>query len=376
MYPVSARFLAAVRQSHRIAARLDVTDATGSVLATISATAGNVSIDSRRNVRRDCSFTVPDITGTLVPAAARDLLSPLSGNELRPYRGVTFDDGTTELVPLGVFPIRSAPASVSSDGTPVVTVGGQDRSSTVSRNRWEKVYSIAAGTALETALTNLLRDRAPLYPVAFPTTGVTVPATAFGLETDSDPWADAQSLAKAAGYDLLYDVTGTAVLQQPTDPTTATPTITYANDANAVVIDAAKEWDADKAYNGCIAIGEGSSTTTPVRADAWDDDPSSPTYRLGAYGRYPEFYASPLITTVDQALAAARAQLARRRGVAQSVRWSQVVNPAHDANDAVGFTQTDLRISTPLTVVLDALTVPWTASESMSAETRTRQVAA
>lgn len=376
MYVVTQAFLDAVRQSHTVATRLDITDVAGNVLATVAASGGDVTIDSRRTVRRECTFTVPDITGTLVPASAGDLLSPLAGYELRPYRGVVLDSGTTELVPLGVMPIRSAPASIDGDGIPVVTVSGQDRSSTVSRNRWERVYVIADGTALEVALASLLADRAPQYPSSFPTTGVTVPATSFGLETDSDPWADAQSLAKAAGYDLLYDATGTAVLQQPTDPTTASPVITYANDATSVLVSASKAWDADKAYNGCIAIGEGANVAAPVRAEVWDDDPSSPTYYLGDYGRYPEFYVSPLITTVGQAQTAAAAQLARRRGVAQSVQWSQLVNPALDANDAVAFTQTDLRITSALTVVIDSVRIPWLATDAMSAETRTRQVAA
>lgn len=375
MYPVTDRFLAAVRQSGTLATRLDITDPAGLVLGTVTPSGGDVSIDSRRQVRRECSFTVPDITGLLVPAAAGDLLSPLSGNELRPWRGVTYSDGTTELAPLGVMPIRSAPSSTSA-GVAVITLGGQDRSSTVSRNRWEKVYAIAAGTLLEDALTALLLDRAPLYPTAFGSTGVTVPATTFGLETDSDPWADAQSLAKAAGFDLFYDATGTAVLTQPVDPATATPVISYTSAEVRVLAEASKSWDTEKAFNGCIAIGESATLVTPVRAEAWDDDPASPTYYRGAYGRYPEFYASPLITTEDQALNAARAQVARRRGVAQTLTWSQLVNPAHDANDAISVTSDALRVTTPLTVVLDAVRIPWGAGDTMGAETRSRQVEA
>jgi hypothetical protein len=373
MYPVSAAFLAAVRQSHQVAKRLDVCTPDGTVLASLDATGGEVTIDARRSVRREASFTIPVSAYALIPAAPGDLLSPLSGNELRPYRGVTYDDGSTELVPLGVFPVRSSPPSMGEDGIVTITVGGQDRSSTVSRNRWTDVYSIPAGTRLEDAIADLLANRAPLYDVNFQSTGVTVPATSFGLEVESDPWADAQSLATAAGYDLYYDATGVAVLTQPTDPTTATPQITYANDALAVITSATKVWDAEKSYNGCIVIGEG-ATTAPVRGEAWDDDPSSPTYRLGAYGAYPEFLVTPLVGSESQATAAAQAQLARRRGVAQSLTWRQVVNPAHDANDAIAFKQSRLRINTAITVVLDALTIPWSVSDAMSAESRARQL--
>lgn len=374
MYAVSDRFLTALRHSHTIATRLDVTRPDGTVLETVDATGGEVTVDTRRSVRRECSFAIPATARALIPAAAGDLLSPLSGNELRPYRGIDYGDGTSELVPLGVFPIRSSPPSLGEDGVVTVTVGGQDRSSTVTRNRWERVFVIAAGTSLEDAIAAVLADRAPMYPVNFRRTGITVPATTFGLEVDNDPWSDARSLATAAGYDLFYDVTGTAVLVQPADPVTAAPVIAYANDTEAVITSASKVWDAENAFNGCIAIGEGTGVGTPVRAEVWDDDPASPTYRLGAYGRYPEFIVSPLITNAGQAQAAATAQFARRRGVGQSVSWRQLVNAAHEGGDPVAFTQTRLRITSPLTVVLDAFTVPWTAEATMNAEARGRQL--
>jgi hypothetical protein len=372
-YPVSAAFLAAVRQSHRVATRLDVCLVDSTVLATVLASDGDVTINATRAVRRDCSFEIPDTDGTLTPVAQGSLLSSLSGNELRPYRGVTFADGTSELVPLGVFPIREVTPR-SAAGGPTLTVGGLDRSSTITRNRWIAPYSITAGTALEVALDAIITDRAPLFSTNFPATGFTVPATTFGMDTENDPWADAQSLATAAGLDLFFDALGVAQLQQPLDPTTASPVISYADDSIAVIDSATKAWDATKGYNGCIAIGE-SSTSPPVTAVVWDDDPSSPTYYLGQYGAYPEFLVSPFITTADQALTAATAQRARRRGVAQNVAWTQLVNPALDAGDAVAFTNDQLKVS-GLTVVIDSLTIPWRADATASATTRSRQVAA
>jgi hypothetical protein len=371
MYGVSAAFLAKVRQVHTIATRLDVCSTDGTVLASLYASDGEVTIDATRSVRREATFTVPDPDGTYMPTGAGSLLSNLSGNELRPYRGVIYDDGSSELVPLGVLPIRTTSATNDANG-PAVAVTGQDRSTTISRSRWTTPYVIANGTALEAALTALLTSRMPGVATNFPTTGLTVPATTFGLDTNGDPWADAQSLATAAGYDLFFDALGVATLAQPTDPTKATAVLSYADDATGVTITSTKEWDGEKGYNGCVAVGE-SSTTTPVQAVVWDDDPSSPTYYLGQYGAYPEFLTSPLITTQSQAQSAAQAQLARRRGVAQKVTWDQLVNPAHDANDAVSFTNSRLKISN-LTVVLDSVRIPWKAGNAMSAVSRSRQV--
>lgn len=370
MFPVSAAFLARVRQSHVVATRLDVCKPGGSVISSLYASDGGVTVDSTRAVRRDCSFTLPDYTGTLVPSSAASLLSNLSGNELRPYRGVTYDDGTTELVPLGVFPIRGVEATNDASG-PAVTVSGVDRASTISRNHWTSPINFAAGSAIETVITSILTSRMPTVTTNFPTTGATIQATTFGLDSTNDPWADAQSLATAAGYDLYFDQLGVARLSQPTDPTTAAAAITYADDASAVIIQGTKSWDGEKGYNGCVVIGE-SSTAPPVMATVWDTDPASPTYYLGPYGSYPEFITTTS-STVAQAQSAATAQLARRRGVAQSVTWEQLVNPALDVNDAVAFTSADLKVSA-LTVVIDSLSIPWKADGTMSAATRTRQV--
>lgn len=373
MYPVSTAFLAAVRQSHTIARRLDVCSVDGSVLQTIQATGGDVTVDRRRTGRRECSFTIPDITGTLTPAVGSDLLSPLAGHELRPYGGVTYPDGTTELVPLGVFPIRRAPSSTS-NGASIIAVAGKDRSSTVARNRWTSPLTIPSGTALEEAIAQILTDRAPAFPQNLPATGYSLAKDyTFGLEPDSDPWADAQQIATDAGWELFYDVTGTATMAQPLDPTTAVPIIAYADDAASVTESAGKDWDTEKAFNGYIVIGENSGGA-PVRAEVWDDDPQSPTYYLGDYGPYPDFIVSSKISTADQALAAGQAALAKLRGVAQTVTWNQIVNPAHDVDDAIAFSHSDLRIAASTTVLLDSLTIPWLPSQTMSAEARSRQV--
>lgn len=375
MYPVSDAFLAAIRQSHIVANRLDVTTADGTVLDTIYPSVGSVTVDSNRSVRRECSFGLPDYDGSLTPASLSDPLSSVTGNELRPYRGVKYADGSTEYAPLGVFPIRKSSASVQ-DGVPVIALSGLDRSSTVSRNRWTAPYIIPSGTSLEVALASVLQSRAPNYPTSFNATGFVLPTeSVFGLNSDNDPWDDAVRLARSGGYDLYYDVTGTAVISKAADPSSTTPILVYQDGDDNVVLSPAKDWDSDKAYNGAIVIGE-SSGIIPVRAEAWDDDPTSPTYRLGSYGSYPQFFFSELIQNENQAQAVADYLLAKSKGVAQTVSWSQLVNPALEAGDCIGFSNSRLRVSSQINVVIDTLTIPWSPSDSMSATTRAVQVTA
>lgn len=368
MYPTSDRWAPALRSSsQRLATRLDVVTPSGELLASgLPVKDGGVQVNASAGVRRVGDFTLT-WSADLVPSDAHDLLSPLSGNELRPYRGLTYPDGSSELVPLGVLPVRGCRASGDS-----IVVNASDRSTTVTRARWTTSYTTPAG-ALEDAIAAILSSRAPMLPYDFQATGATVPARTFGVDS-TDPWADAQQLATDAGYDLFFDADGVAVLRPPTDPATAAPIADYADDSAAVVSDPEKVWDSSTSYNGVVALGESSDPYVPAAtATVWDDDPVSATYYLGKYGAYPEFISSPNWGADSDAEVAARAQLARRRGVAQTITWSQLVDPALDAGDAVRFTNARLEVS-GMTVVLDSLAIPWTAGGLAQTATRTVQV--
>lgn len=373
MLPVDSEWSATLASaSHQVVTRLDVCEPDGTVLETITPQDGDVQVASDAAVRRTCAFTLA-ATPDLVPASISDLLSPLTGHELRPYRGLVYRDGTEVLQPLGVLPLRRCQVSTSGR---VISLEGRDRSTSIARNTWTGPYSIADGTPVEEAILGILADRAPHLELAvLPATGRTVAARTLGIDS-LDPWADAQQLATDIGLDLFFDQLGGVVLRSPTDPGTATPVVTYADDSAAMVIDAAKDWDSDTAFNGVIARGESADPYVPAAyAEVWDDDPTSPTYYRGDYGPYPETITSPNWASDEDAQVAATAQLARRRGVAQTLSWSQLVDPALDAGDAVRFTSAGLAIS-GLTVVIDSLTIPWTAQGLAAAGIRTQQVAA
>lgn len=374
MYSVSGEFLNTILYSHQICTRLDICDSQGNIVRSdVYAEDGDVTIDATRTNRRDCSFTIPDYDGTLVMSKNTDLLSPNSGYELRPWRGVVLPSGAKEYVPLGVFPIRSAPVELS-DGIPNIKVGGIDRSSTMSRNQWTDIFNVPAGT-LENNLNLIFADRMPGYPTNFPVTGWNMTALQLGTAYENDPWEDASALAYACGYDLYFDANGVATISQPSDPLIASPVYSYESGATTIVDDATKEWDGYAAYNGVVFIGQNSSGS-PIRAIVWDDDPSSATYYLGPYGKFPKIIVSTKTFDQGQIQQAAQSELARIRGASQKLAWSQVVNPALDANDCVSFKNDPLKVTTATNVVIDSVTIPWRADGSMEATTRARQVTA
>ena len=125
---------------------------------------------------------------------------------------------------------------------------------------------------------------------------------------------------------------------------------------------------ADQTYNGVIVTGEGSDIgDTPPRGEAWDLNPASPTYLYGPFGAVPTFYSSPLITTTDQATAVAASMLAQTLGKVEQLSWEQVTHPGLAAARRRGGRVPGRHHAT---FILDALTVPLTATDVMTGTAR------
>lgn len=371
MWPVSEEFRAAVRASHRVVvqAAAYVDDAW---VADLYPTGGSVSIDSRRAVRRTLSMSLVDEDGSLVPGpnGTTGVLSPF-GTEIKVWRGVQYTDGTEEIVPLGVFVLTGVTVTSSDAGTQI-SLEGSDRSLRIQRARLTDPYQITSGTAVETVVADLLRSRWADVQVAFPATGATVGARVLGAGADSDPWKAAVEIAEAAGFDLAFDADGVVRMRTIPDPTETDPDETYDDGTDAVLLDVARGFDTGNTYNGVIASSEASDVDTPVRAEAWDEDVNSPTYRYGAFGQVPKFYTSSLIRDATQAATAAAAQLQRELGRSEAVEWSQIVNPAHDVLDVVRLTRPAVTLDAVL--LIDRLDVPLDVGGQMRAVARVREV--
>ena len=369
MWPVTARFLEATRTSHQVVVRADLY-VEGVRIAQLQPLDGSVSVDSRRTVRRTITTSFADPDGTLAPGQGgrSGLLTPF-GSELWAYRGIRFADGTEELVPLGVFIITGV--TVSDGDTPgKVDVTGSDRSVLISRDKLLDPYQIAVDTPLETAIAGLLRDRWADVPIDFPVTGRTTGSVVVDAKAESDVWNVCRDLAESVGYDLAFDADGVARLRQVPDPLDEDPVAVYQDGADAVLLSLTRTFDSSRTYNGVVVSSESSQNATPFRAIAWDDNPDSPTYRLGPYGEVPLFFRSSLVTDPEQGTLLAVTLLRKILGRPEAVEWTQIVNPAHDALDVIRIRRNDL----DYVVLLDRLDIPLDPAGSMSAGARSQEV--
>jgi hypothetical protein len=246
-----------------------------------------------------------------------------------------------------------------------------DLSARISRARWTQPYAIGAGTGLAAAIVAALQACWPGVDTAIDSSVMseTLGAQAvFQGGADSDPWADISGLADAFGYLLAFDPAGVVRAQTIPSAAAGSPVFTFAVGATAIMTKQQRQLLADQTYNGIIVTGEGSAIDTPPRGEAWDLNPSSPTYLYGPFGAVPKFYSSPLITTADQATKVATNMLAGVLGKTEQLSWEQVVHPGLCPLDVVQVCATD---GSSALYLLDSLTIPLTATDAMSAIART-----
>lgn len=352
-------------ESHRVAARATLLPSGLSV----PITEGSVTIDSASAVRSSGDFTIVD-DGTLglIPTKTSDVLAPY-GNEVQISRGIEYDDGTVELIPLAVLRIESS-TTASAGGELNVRVSGLDRAQPLSEAKFESAYEIDDGTNIVTALETLLAFIEPDYDwdMGVATT-FTVPKIV-AAEGD-DPWDFALKFAQAFGMELYFDAEGVPVLR----PVASSGAVAVAQiHENRNLLDISLDWTREAAYNRVIATGQNATGTGAIpRFVATDADANSPTRYDGDFGRKPLFYESEFITDDEQAQAAAEAVLAKNLGTAQRISFQSLVDPRLEPGDTVEITREKIGVVQE-THILDSLQIPLDSESGMSGATRLSRV--
>ena len=370
MYPTTAKFKAAVQTNHRVIAKAEVWNDERKLID-LSVDSGKVNVSANNTIRRTCEIHLTtDRTSTnLVPDDGFDYLAPF-GNQLKLYRGIQFDDGTEEYVPLGVFVMTEVKATDTNDGVDLV-IRGEDKSIIVSRNKWTSAYQMVNGT-LEASLTAMLQNRYPDIRIDFPTTNVTVNQVVLGSDSSVDAWADAVNIAELVGYDLYFDVKGICTMKQFPSLDAASVVATYKEGSGTTVTAIDRNISTKETYNGVIYTVEGSQVTTPIRVEVWDEDTTSPTYRYGVFGSVPTFVSTNLLSTSVDAIKAASLILNTVIGAQEQIDFSAIVDPSLDANDVVYIKSSGSKVDR--TVIIDSVDIPLEYNGILSVKTRVVRV--
>jgi hypothetical protein len=370
MYPTTTKFKAAILLNHKVVVYAEVWNSEVKIID-LNIDTGKVSVSSNSNIRRTCEvhLTTDRSTTNLVPATGFDLLAPF-GNQLKLFRGIQYDDGTTESIPLGVFVMTEVKVTDRNEGVDI-TIRGEDKSIIVSRNKWTSSYQMTNGT-LEASLTALLQNRYPDIKLDFPITNVTVNQIVLGSDSSVDPWADAVTIAQLVGYDLFFDVKGVCAMKQFPSLDASSVVATYKEGSGTTVTQIDRNISTKETYNGVIYTVEGSQVTTPIRVEIWDENTASPTYRYGVFGSVPTFVTTNLISTSTDAIKAASLILNTVIGAQEQIDFSSVVDPSLDANDVVYIKSVGSKVDR--TVIIDSLDIPLDYSGTLSVKTRVVRV--
>lgn len=331
MRPVSDRFLAALRGSHKAAYQALVVapgqsgvEPTGTEIPIVD---GNVFLDAKAAIFATLDLTT-DGRGRF-PDAASDDLAPF-GNEIFVRRGVEFGSGALEWVSLGYFRILSAEQRDAPDGE--IQIMGQDRMAGIIEADLLAPMQFTAVTTYGTVVDDLITE---VYP------GATI---LWDDDTDGDPLGRAL-IAERSRFDFLddlitsrgkvwhWDHRGYLVIKNVPDPRD----VVWECDAGAggVMVSMSRDLSREGVYNAVVASGDALDTTAPAYGVAVDENPDSPTYWDGSFGKVPRFYSSPFLTTDEQAATAAAALLQQNLGLPYSVAFGQVPNPALEPHDPI-----------------------------------------
>lgn len=387
-YP--AKWAAAIVRSHKPISKVEVWNGSQFVQELPNVTGGSVDVDETRAVRRTCKLTIASHgypKDDLIPLGETDLLHPSSGNELRIFRGIDYQDGTLDYVPLGVFRM-SKPQTQDNNGEITIAISGNDRSFWANLLKWQVPYVIPAGTdlsaAIRTAITflypGLTFNFVPTNPL--PGTGVsyTVPATTFGLNISQSntPWADLAKLAAVAGLELLFDVTGVCVLRPVIDPTTAPTVKAWIEGGNCTMTKLGRTADESVEYNGAICVGTGTGGP-PVRGIAVITDLNSPIVWGGSWGEVPYIFENQQIPApgqsntdaIAQATLAAKAQLQLVSRALNTTTMEFTPDPTLQEGDGVSIVREKVYGSlTPVLAVLSTTTIPLAVKDTQQAACR------
>jgi hypothetical protein len=364
MRPVSDEFLARVQGPHTVVTVARVHGVDGSV-TDIPITEGSVSLDATAAVRGRCDIRVE---GTdWVPRDAADKLAPF-GAELEIRRGVVLADGSVETVSLGRFGLEDA--EITDDGSGAGTrVAALDRAERLGKAKFEDVFQLTSGTPFTEGIQDLALDAWPDCPFMDGFTSVSTISIGRNVtaQPGDDRWEFMQTLALALGMSLFFDGDGVLTLRRYADQS---PVASLVEGDGGVLVSASRSWSRTEAYNRWIVTGENTEGSDVYGGVATDDNPLSPTYYYGPFGRCPKFWSSPDIYSDDQAQDVAEAMKAQEIGAASTVNFGLVPNPALEPEDTVRITRGSVGVDE--NHVIDQLTIGLGATEVMSGSTRER----
>lgn len=353
MFPVSEKFLSALTTSHHMRVSVSAYYDDVETVPDVWIVDGDVHVDAGSEIRRTLSLSIPNPAD--FPTLETDPYS-VYGQQLFVQRGITYLDGSHEMVPLGFFVIDNISGDVHQGP---LTISAASRESLIKAQPFEGPTSTSGLAHTRAFVQREIQAVLPGADVVDTSTYGTLPIATATWDTDADRWAAIREAAASIGAEVFEDVAGTFRMRDRPDPDTATPVWSVNAGERGVMVSADRSLTSDGVVNRVIARGENTADDVPpISSTASITDPTDPLRYGGPFGRRTHAYSSQLITSATKADSAARAELIRRRAPNASVDLTAIPNPALDAGDCIRVVYgngrpPELHIVQKLTIPLD-----------------------
>lgn len=355
MQTISDKFYRAIRTGGRRKTVIYVMESFGStyIFEDVPILDGTLNVDRNSDVRRSGTIKIGE--KSLTDVFFNNHAGPF-GMEIELYHGVVYPSGDEELVKMGVFNIEGFTWQEGDGGWPVVQI--YDRAKWIHRAPFVAARDFS-GKLAQDVIEEVVAEVIPSATIDFEV-GLSNPRLPGGSTFDSSRWEVIKACAEAMGAEAYFDHDGVLQIIEVRDPTaTAVSAVWEFNVGegfseiqevesggealisrpDGVLISASRSVGREQTYNGVIVYGAApSSTLGQPYALAFDNDPASPTYYNGPFGKAIKRIDNQLLTTTEQCTDASVAALKNSLGLARSIEFTAIGNPALDAGDYVLFT--------------------------------------
>jgi hypothetical protein len=331
---------AALRRSHTRSVRVTVHDPSVDKATVLPVTSGTLTLDGNAAAIRRVTFTVAEPASQTVAGAVADGIVKVAVNvnggvwqqiaqlrigEVTTARGKTASVTAYDYANIPAdFGLVTTYACKDSSQQPLTTVGAiqdlirvafpQERKDPQKpENNWTPpdylIPEFVVGQGVDTTV----------KPAA-------------GTVFTGDRWAAITALADSLGATVRNDHLGRFVIAKTS---TTSPTPVWSADAGrgGILVEASTEWTREGQYNA-VALTCSPPTGGSIFVYVVDNDPTSPTFYTGPFGKRPRSERNDVITDRAKAIEAARSILAKSKGEARSINLRTVYNPFLEPGDA------------------------------------------
>lgn len=371
MKPVSAKWNRTVTGSFTPYVRATVLDrfqtGTAPEGTRIPIVDGTVSLDGAADIYATGKLTVP---GAYWPDPHGEQLIAPYGPEVYLQAGVQYGDDLVETKGLGYFRIKvlsEKEATIGGD----IDISLSDRWAGLARATLLAPMPFPATTTNGQLVESLVLEVYPEAEIEWDDEEVRDAAIGRDIIVEDDRAAAIKSTVTAVGKIARFDHRGVLTIFSPINPLDSQIGVHLASGRNGVLSKASRELTDDGVVNVVVAKGEGADEVGAAYGSAVDLDPLSPTRYDGPFGPAPKYIRSSLITTNDEAVIAAQADLERSRGLPHTISFE--ISPRYELEpDDLVQIEHDYGVGRHL---IASLELPLIAGRSMTGVTRQQFVA-